>query len=180
MVEGKAEEALTLYDDVLSRRATAYAIHANRGAALDVLGRWDDALAAFDTALELKEDYTEAHHNRGVVLAKLGRFEVALVSHVQATTLRPTFAEAFRGAADAAARLDKFEEAVEYATKVGQMLVCAGARPGEAANCRHGSSDQLPAAVSTNTGAGAGARVCRRPHRPWLRATEAQGLPGGR
>ena len=117
MGEGKAEEALAIYDDILTRRPTAYALHANRGAALDVLGRFEEALAALDKAIELKPSYPEAHHNRGVLLTKMGKYEEAMASHVKAAEGRPNFLEAVRGACDAATRAEKWEEAAAFATQ---------------------------------------------------------------
>jgi tetratricopeptide (TPR) repeat protein len=43
-----------------------YALHTNRGAALERLGRIEDAIKAYDEALTSKPDHVEALHNRGV------------------------------------------------------------------------------------------------------------------
>lgn len=65
---GNFQEALDVWTTTLSvvENEHHYALHTNRGAALERLGRIQDAIEAYDQALQSKPDHVEALHNRGV------------------------------------------------------------------------------------------------------------------
>ena len=59
---------------------------ANRGSALDDLGRYEEAIASYDHALKFKPDDDLAWNGRGVALDNLGRLEEAITSYDKALT----------------------------------------------------------------------------------------------
>lgn len=81
------EEALAIFDEVLSEHPGFPDVHNRRGLCLAVLGRLDEALEAFRQAVELSPTYAEAHLNRGIVLKDLGHGEEAQAAFDRAREL---------------------------------------------------------------------------------------------
>jgi tetratricopeptide (TPR) repeat protein len=68
---------------------------ANRGNALQELGRFADAVACYDRAIGLDREFAGAFSNRGNALRAMGRLEEALTSFERAVALNPSYARAW-------------------------------------------------------------------------------------
>jgi len=92
--QGHAEQAATIYREILSDSPdNADALHF-LGVAEHQLGRSESALHHIDRALALAPDYPDALNSRGNVLKQLGRLEEAERDYRRAVALRPTDANA--------------------------------------------------------------------------------------
>jgi tetratricopeptide (TPR) repeat protein len=75
------QEALEIFDKVLSMNSQLPEAWNNKGVALFNLGRMSEALDAYDKALALDPQYLEALRNKGFVLKRAGRLEEALICY---------------------------------------------------------------------------------------------------
>ena len=98
--------------------------HANRGVALQEMGRLNEALAAEDKAISYRADFATAHFNRGNILRALGRKEEAFAAYGRALKAQP-LAEAHLNSGDlllakgeAMEALKHFRRAVELKPKL--------------------------------------------------------------
>ena len=69
--EGKLEEAVALYREILKIQPKDITINHNTGVALMDLGNLEEALISFKKTLALAPDYVIAHYNLGITLNKL-------------------------------------------------------------------------------------------------------------
>lgn len=76
--DGRAEEALALYDQALHTLAHEPLIHFNHAIALEDRGRQREALAAYERALALDATLADAHYNAGMLLEALGDARAAI------------------------------------------------------------------------------------------------------
>lgn len=87
---------------------------ANRGVALQQLGRAADALAAYEAAVKAGCVKPELFYNRGNVLRETERLAEAIASYDMALRLEPAYPEALRAAALALHDLGRFERVLEF------------------------------------------------------------------
>jgi tetratricopeptide (TPR) repeat protein len=99
---GRAEEALGVVDELLTKRAREPVLLVQRCVVLGTLGRHAEALAAADHAIASGVRSKELWNDRGEVLAKLSRFDEALGDFDKAIALDRDFAPAWFGKARAA------------------------------------------------------------------------------
>jgi len=98
MRQGSYEDAIKLYQDVLTRVPDAPNIHNNLGYALSQLGRYDEALTHFEAAgkkggpVPLQATLL---HNWANALEKLGRYDEAEKKYAQAAQADPSRADVF-------------------------------------------------------------------------------------
>lgn len=105
--EGRHEEALRCFDEVLAAGPDADAFH-NRGAAYAALGRWAAAYEDFTRALALRDHadlsarqaLSNEFYMAGVCLRRLGRAQDAVTFLEKAIELRPGYVAALRLLAD--------------------------------------------------------------------------------
>jgi tetratricopeptide (TPR) repeat protein len=109
--QGRLEEALAAYRQVLRRRPTYADAHNNLGNVLQAQGKLDEAVASYREALRLQPNYVAAHNNLGVALLDRGTLSEAVASFRQALGLQPDFAEAHANQGNALEQQGKFEEA---------------------------------------------------------------------
>lgn len=87
--EGKFEEALAIFDELITAQSDQAELHLYRGRVLTRLGRGEAALKDFDILLKLEPYNTDYISDRGVVLHLLGRDEEALSELDRAANLDP-------------------------------------------------------------------------------------------
>ena len=73
--DGKHEEALKTFDEVLSNNPDYKDAHMGRAITLMQMIRLDESREAFDTAIRLDENFAAAYANRGILNDRTGRFE---------------------------------------------------------------------------------------------------------
>src|SRR5580765_6816889 len=71
LAQGRAAEALALYEQLERDEPNHPGTLANIGVAQAEIGRHAEAIASYDAALGLKPDFAEAHYNRGNSLKEL-------------------------------------------------------------------------------------------------------------
>jgi tetratricopeptide (TPR) repeat protein len=90
---GRYDEAVILYEAILSRNPGLPEVHCNLGAALAGLGRLEKAESAFRQAILFKPDYPEPYANLGMALQRLGRQDEAEAALRRALALVPRWPE---------------------------------------------------------------------------------------
>jgi tetratricopeptide (TPR) repeat protein len=109
--QGRAAEALRLFDQVLAMGIDFMALH-GRASALHMLGRSLEALADFDAALRLRPGDIATTANRSHVLQALGRHDEALEGYDRILTLRPDLASILYSRSNALQELNRLDEAL--------------------------------------------------------------------
>jgi Ca-activated chloride channel homolog len=89
--KGKAEEALTHYDQAAAVLPAAPAVHYNRGTALFALSRYDEAIAELMRATESKSPSLKASafYNLGNSYFQAGRYADAIAAYKRSLGLEP-------------------------------------------------------------------------------------------
>lgn len=91
--DGNYDEALKVFDEVVSKHPDYAAAHMGRAITLMQLGMFNESGAAFDRAIELDENFAAAYANRGILNDRTGRFEEAVQDYRKAVELDPDIAE---------------------------------------------------------------------------------------
>lgn len=81
---GKAEEALTCFDEAIAASPNLGEAQLKRGMALEKLKRTDDAVRAYDRAIALNKSLTQAYLSKGAIFNQQERFNEALECYEQA------------------------------------------------------------------------------------------------
>ncbi len=110
--DGRFDEAVVYYDQVLSLDPEAPSVWYNRGVALRNLGRYEEAVASYDHALSLAPDDPGTWYNRGVALRNLGRYEDAIESYGRALALDSDDADTWHNRGVALRKLGRHADAV--------------------------------------------------------------------
>ena len=110
--QGKLEQALEVFDRIISLKPDIAEAYNNRGIVLRELGRFEDAVKDYEKAISLQPAYAEAHNNRGVALHDLGRADDAILSYNRAIKIRPDYSNAYNNRGTAYSE----QKAYEYAT----------------------------------------------------------------
>lgn len=89
LVDGDMENAMTLFNEVLSENPEYKAAHLGKAITLLQMGALDASMTAFNRAIELDENFAEAYANRGILNDKKGRFIEAVSDYRKAVELKP-------------------------------------------------------------------------------------------
>ena len=92
--EGRLDEAVEQYRQVLALTPDDALAHSNLGTALAAQGRLDEAVGHYERALALVPDDADAHSNLGNALLSLGRTDEGIASLRRALDVDPSSAEA--------------------------------------------------------------------------------------
>jgi tetratricopeptide (TPR) repeat protein len=76
--EGKLDEAVAKYQEVLRLRPNSVAAHTNLGSTLARLGRYDDAITHYKAALKTDPENPGIHMNLGLAYYKQGQISAAI------------------------------------------------------------------------------------------------------
>jgi tetratricopeptide (TPR) repeat protein len=91
---GQLDEAIALYERILTLNSAIAPVHNHLGRALAALGRFDAAAATYRRAIELNSDDAEAYSNWGIALWELDRFDEAEAKFRRAIVVDPGYASA--------------------------------------------------------------------------------------
>ncbi len=81
---GKADEALTCFDEAIAASPNLAEAHLKKGMALERLKRADDAIKSYDRALALNKALTQAYLSKGGIYNQQERYNEALECYEQA------------------------------------------------------------------------------------------------
>jgi tetratricopeptide (TPR) repeat protein len=109
---GRADLAGDLIGRAIGIDGSVALYHANRGNALQALGRLDECVACCRRAIVLRPRYPEAYSNLAAALHALGQTEEAVAWLRKAVALKPDFPEAYNNLGNLLADLGRAEEAV--------------------------------------------------------------------
>jgi len=91
--DGKHEEALQIFDEVLVEHKEYKEAHLAQAITLLQMERFDASRESFDRAIGLDNRYAQAYANRGILNDRVGRPEAALHDYRKALELKPELAE---------------------------------------------------------------------------------------
>lgn len=111
--EGRAQEALTLYDQALAHEPALAPIWYSRGTLLATLERYDEALLSLDRALEYDASLAVAWHARGRIQLTLQAPFDALQAFEHALRLNPAHVPSWAGKGDAYAHAKRYADALD-------------------------------------------------------------------
>ena len=72
--QGKYQEALKCYDEILETDSTYTDAWFGKGVVLGEYGRHHEALEAYDKALELDPEYIDVWYNKALLLGEFGKY----------------------------------------------------------------------------------------------------------
>jgi tetratricopeptide (TPR) repeat protein len=110
-MQGRFEDAESLYRRSLAIDAGKPQVHCNLGSLLKSLGRFDEACDALHEAIRLKPNYAEAHVELALALSAKGEHEAAARSCKNALRVQPNYLLAKQCLANELIELDKAKEA---------------------------------------------------------------------
>ncbi len=110
---GRANEAITCFDQVLKFEADDAITLWARGQALAEIDRYEDAITSYDKALEIDPDKPEAWFSRGFAFYLLNRYEEALKDLNRGLEIKADDDRAWFQRGCALLHLDRYEEAVK-------------------------------------------------------------------
>jgi tetratricopeptide (TPR) repeat protein len=129
---GDSNQAIALYDDLLSERPEAALLN-NRGAARAAQGDYEGAIADYTLAVSLDDGLAQAFSNRGNAMTKLGRHKDAIGDYDRAIARAPGVAAIHcnRGLArkvvgQLQGSLDDFDRAVSLDAQFAPALLARG------------------------------------------------------
>ncbi|MGD8757842.1 MAG: tetratricopeptide repeat protein [Deltaproteobacteria bacterium] len=91
--DGKYDEALQIFDEVLLGNAEYKEAHLAKAITLLQMGRLDESRKSFDSAIGLDNHYAQAYADRGILNDRAGQYEDALHDYRKALKLKPELAE---------------------------------------------------------------------------------------
>ena len=91
--DGKYDEALKIFNEVLSNDPDYKEAHLGKALTLLQMENYEGATESFNNAIELDGNFAAAYANRGILYDRTGRFENALTDYRKALELNPDLAE---------------------------------------------------------------------------------------
>ena len=119
--EGRYEEALKLYRDILGGNAGLAQIQFNAGNCLFHLERYEEALDAFKEAIRLKPDFFDAYTNLAGTFGKLKKFDEAVPLFERALAAYPESPALLSSAGLLYLSSGRSDKAVEYLKKAASL-----------------------------------------------------------
>jgi Flp pilus assembly protein TadD len=119
LMDGKSEEAMRAYQEVLRRQPRRADLLANMSLAFLQLGRLDDAVQKARDAISIDPDYAVAHNNLGEalkqkeVLKPKRNFGEAMQAYRQAMEVDPTYSQAYENLFRLLVVQERFGEATD-------------------------------------------------------------------
>jgi tetratricopeptide (TPR) repeat protein len=110
--EGKLEEALACYRQVLVGDSNNSWAYHHMGEVLAKLDQFHEAVTAYRHAIELKPDFSWSYHHLGDALTQQQQWEEASTAFDRAIDLNPEHYGSYVGLGKSLAKLDRFEEAI--------------------------------------------------------------------
>jgi tetratricopeptide (TPR) repeat protein len=110
--QGRLDEAVSHYEEVLRIRPEDIQTRRGLGDSLYLGGRFADAAAVYRQVVQMRPEDAETRNNLGAALADLGQLDDAVVCYHEALRLRPDFAHAHYNLGNALRLQGRLDEAV--------------------------------------------------------------------
>jgi tetratricopeptide (TPR) repeat protein len=110
--DGKQEDAIALWDEVLAIRDDIHQVWYNKGVAQYELNQREDAISSWDRSLTLNPENSELLHLKAIILFDLERYEEALECINLALNISPNDEWLWYNKGFIQRKLNRFEEAV--------------------------------------------------------------------
>jgi len=110
--QGRFDEAVEHFQEVLQRNPDSTPDHYSLGQALKEQGKFAEAVACYRRALELAPQFAQGHNSLGIALVHQGDLPAAVASFREAVRLKPDFAHAYTNLGNAMREQGRLEEAV--------------------------------------------------------------------
>ncbi len=110
--QGKFEDAVIAFRELLEIKPDYAAGHNNLGNVLKNLGRLDEALESYKRALKISPDLADIHNNIGSALNSLGKLEEAVASYLNALRIKGDYVEAYSNLGNVLYKMGKKWEAI--------------------------------------------------------------------
>ncbi|MEG4799126.1 tetratricopeptide repeat protein [Microcoleus sp. ARI1-B5] len=110
--EGKLEEAIAVYQQVIAIQPENLDAYLNLGDLLSKLEKYEEAKAIYQQVIALHPERVEAYLNLGHLLSKLGKYEEAKAVYQQVIALQPERVEAYLNLGHLLSYGEKSEEAI--------------------------------------------------------------------
>ncbi len=91
--DGKYEDALSMFDKVLSQYPDYNEAYLGRALTLMQMGQFDDSRKDFDRAIARDENFAQVYANRGILNDRTGHYKEAVHDYRKAIELNPELAE---------------------------------------------------------------------------------------
>jgi tetratricopeptide (TPR) repeat protein len=111
--QGKYEQAISKYDQILKMDNNSYEVWTNRGYALAGLGKYDEMLESCSAATEIDPKAIYAWNCQGEALKNLNRPELALIVFDKAIAITPKDPIFWINKSESLLSLKRFDEALE-------------------------------------------------------------------
>lgn len=118
---GSYDEALTLFNDLLSENPTLVDAHLGIGRTYEKMGDLEKAEPAYARAASLDAENFDAQFGHARVLSGLARWNEAIRAFHRALVVRPDSQDANAGMADAYLKLNQAQEALTFAEKAVEL-----------------------------------------------------------
>lgn len=118
---GNYDEALALFNDLLSENPTLVDAHLGVGRTYEKMGELEKAEPAYARAASLDAENFEAQFGHARVLSGLERWTEAIRAFHRALVVRPDSRDANAGMADAYLKLNQAQEALTFAEKAVEL-----------------------------------------------------------
>ena len=93
---GQNEEALTAYNEAISRNKNDVVLYVEKGDILSKIKSYPDAINSYTEAIKLKPNHSWAYNNRGLVYLDQKQSDLAMADFNQAIQSNPQSAHAYR------------------------------------------------------------------------------------
>jgi eukaryotic-like serine/threonine-protein kinase len=112
--QGRNDEAISTWREVLRLRPDLAEAHANLGNALHRQGNLDEAIVEYREAVRIRPDLAQPHYFLGFALQSRGRLDDAITEYTAAIRARPDHAQARENLGKAMIELERWKDAADF------------------------------------------------------------------
>ncbi len=116
-LEGKHEEAITAFEQVINIQPDLAQAWFGKGLALYDLKRYEESIAFFDKATNLEKDFAKSWYFKGLALTQLNQHEKALISFNQAIKFEKNNADIWLAKSMTLTYLNRYKESISSSTQ---------------------------------------------------------------
>ncbi|MGA2324642.1 MAG: tetratricopeptide repeat protein [Sedimentisphaerales bacterium] len=119
--QGKLNEAVVCFNELLKRKKDSAELYYNLGIALNLQNKYEEAVKCFARALELDAKYPDAHNKMGTALLAAGKNIEAIKYLNEALRISSNDAGLYEKLGNAYAQSGRYEQAIQNWTKTAEL-----------------------------------------------------------